>query len=111
MLAFEKSDKVEHFFQYEFRDVLNFLGYQFLFVHWFPHKQNSTLLVSHAIFESSYACRQTWTAVSTTNFSFCHCCSSVSRFTSMGDAKPHCGRMARFSSGTYLLASSTRRAS
>src|SRR5215510_10250161 len=57
---------------------------------------------------SGYACPHTLLAVSTTNLSLRHCSSSVSRLPSIVEAKPHWGLRARFSSGTYLLASSMR---
>ena len=59
----------------------------------------------------AYASAQIFLAVSTTSCSFCHCSSSVNRLPSSDDAKPHCGLMARLSSGTYRLASSIRRRS
>src|SRR5215471_7713440 len=43
---------------------------------------------------------QTLRAVSTTNRNLAHWSSSVSRFPSAVDAKPHCGLRARFSRGT-----------
>src|ERR1700730_16125084 len=46
--------------------------------------------------------------VSATSFSLAHCRSSVTRFPSAVEAKPHCGLRARFSRGTYRDASSMR---
>src|SRR5580765_2902385 len=48
-------------------------------------------------------------AVSTTSRILAHCSSSVKRFPSMVEAKPHCGLSTRFSRGTYLAASWTLR--
>src|SRR5699024_671759 len=51
---------------------------------------------------------QTSSAIFTTCPSFFHCSSSVSRFPSSVEAKPHWGLRASWSSGTYPAASSMR---
>src|SRR5579862_7418473 len=56
------------------------------------------------LYEFPHTCR----AAFTTRSSLLHCSSSVSRFPSMVDANPHCGLSARYSRGTYLVASSIR---
>ena len=52
---------------------------------------------------------QTLLAVSTTSSSFRFCSSGVSMFPGAVEANPHCGLSARFSTATYLAASSMRR--
>lgn len=50
----------------------------------------------------------TSSAISLTNFTLAHCCSSVNLFPISHEAKPHCGLRHKFSKGTYWLASLIR---
>src|SRR4029078_6660797 len=68
-------------------------------------------LCLHASSRFSQAVPQTSCANSTTSRSFASCISPLTGLPAAGDAKPHCGLIARRSNGTKRLASSMRRRS